>query len=340
MNTAILVIVTIAVFMVARWAKQKQNQTREMQESLKKSEELSRQQVEHLKDYNDRDRQLVQNANDALFIFDQKDGALIEVNRQAEDLLGYTQGEVTHLTFKILFSREHRHRLLRMISAVIKDGHAETSGIKFRRKDGSQFIGEIKARSGRIGNRQIVYGNFRDITQTTNLQLELERHNLHLTLLNQISHRVAEGHNLPHTLEIILDEVIRSFNVSGGGIFLLEQRGTEMKLALHRNIPEDVVEDLNQMKPGEGLAGKVVETARPRHSTNLQEDHRRTSSAVRADNWRAFLAVPFIAEEEALGALFIFDRGHKVFSREDIRLTQAIQLCQSARTGALTNDPP
>jgi preprotein translocase subunit YajC len=48
MNTAILVIVTIAVFMVARWAKQKQNQTREMQESLKKSEELSRQQVEHL----------------------------------------------------------------------------------------------------------------------------------------------------------------------------------------------------------------------------------------------------------------------------------------------------
>ena len=324
MNTAILIIVTIAVFMAARWAKQKQNQAVERQGILKKSEELSRQQAEQLKDHNDRDRQLIQMANDALFIFDQKDGALLEVNRQAEDLLGYTQGEVTNLTFKVLFSREHRQRLLRMISAVIKDGHAESSGIKFRRKDGSQFIGEIKARSGRIGNRKIVYGNFRDVTQTTNLRLELERHNLHLTLLNQISHRVAEGHNLPHTLEIILDEVIRSFNVSGGGIFLLEQRGTEMKLALHRNIPEDVVEDLNQMKPGEGLAGKVVETARHRHSTNLQEDHRRTSSAVRADNWRAFLAVPFIAEEEALGVLFIFDRGHKVFSREDIRLTQAI----------------
>jgi signal transduction histidine kinase len=135
---------------------------------------------------------------------------------------------------------------------------------------------------------------------------------------------VAEGHNLPHTLEIILVEVIRSFNVSGGGIFLLEHRGTEMKMALHRNIPEDVVADLNQMKPGSGLVGKVVQTARHRHSTNLQKDHRRLSSSVRADNWRAFLAVPFIAEEEALGALFIFDRGHKVFNREDIRLTQAI----------------
>ena len=75
MNTAILIIVAIAVFLAARWAKQKQNQAREMQENLKKSEELSRQQAEQLKDYNDRDRQLIQNANDALFIFDQKDGS-------------------------------------------------------------------------------------------------------------------------------------------------------------------------------------------------------------------------------------------------------------------------
>ena len=48
MNTTILIIVAIAVFMVARWAKQKQNQAREMQESLKKSEELSRQPQERV----------------------------------------------------------------------------------------------------------------------------------------------------------------------------------------------------------------------------------------------------------------------------------------------------
>lgn len=324
MIASILGIAIIALILVSLWAKQQHQQAGELREGLRKSEQLCRQQQEELDKHNDRERQLVENANDALFIFDQKDGTLIEINRKAEDLLGYSQGEVTNLTFKVLFSRGHRKRLLRMISAVVKDGHAETSGIKFRRKDGSQFIGEIKARGGRIGKRRIIYGNFRDITKTTNLQLELERRNLHLTLLNQISQRVAEGHNLPHTLEIILDEVIRSFNVSGGGIFLLEQRGTEMKLALHRNIPEDVVADLSQMKPGEGLAGRVVKTVRPCHSTNLQKDHRRISKAVQSDNWRAFLAVPFIADEAALGVLFIFDRGYKVFSCEDMRLTQAI----------------
>ena len=105
---------------------------------------------------------------------------------------------------------------------------------------------------------------------------------------------------------------------------MLEQNGTEMKLALHRNIPDNVVEELAQIQPGIGLAGKVVTTGRPRLSTNLQNDHRRISNAVFTDRWRAFLAVPFIAEDKTMGVLFVFDRGPRVLSREDVRLIQAI----------------
>ena len=321
MAAAALVLAGIVILLAIARIRQNQSQTRAL---LQVCQQTCQQQADLLESYRGRDQQLIQNAGEALFIFDQQDGSLVEINRQAEDLLGYTQGSVTHLTFKVLFSRQHRQRILRMISAVVKHGEAEVSEIKFRRKDGSQFIGEIKARTGLIQNRRVIYGNFRDVTQTTNLQLELRRHNRHLTLLNEISQRVAEGHDLPHTLEIILDEVIKSFAISGGGIFLLEQSGTEMRLALHRNIPGNVVEDLARMQPGMGLAGKVVETGRPRMSTNLQNDHRRISRAVAADNWQAFLAVPFIAADETLGVLFTFDRGNRVFSREDVRLIQAI----------------
>ncbi len=324
MTTFLLTLAGIGIILAIIWGKRNQSQTRALQSKLLGSEEDCRQQADLLENYRNRDRQLVQNSGEALFIFDQEDGSLLEVNRQAENLTGYTQGEVTHLTFKILFSREHRQRLLRMISTVIKEDEAEISEIKFRRKDGSQFLGEIKVRAGRMENRQIVYGSFRDVTQITNLQHELQSHNRHLTLLNEISRRVAEGHDLPHTLAIILDEVIRSLAISGGGIFLLEESGTKMKLALHRNIPDKVIEELGEIQPGIGLAGKVVETGQPRLSTNLQQDHRRISSAVFADNWHAFLAVPFIAEEETLGVLFIFDRGNRVFNREDVRLIQAI----------------
>ena len=312
---------TIAGFF---WASRLQKKNDEQAQQLQAAHKTLQEKDDHIENLESRDRQLIQNASDALFVFSRESGMLLEVNRQAETLLGYTQGEVSSLTYKVLFSREHQKKLLRMISQAGKNGSAEISSIKFRRKDGSQFIGDIKVRTGRLMGEKVIFGSFHDTTQTTNLQQELRRHNHHLSLLNEISHRVAEGHDLAHTLEIILDEVIKSFAISGGGIFLLEQNGTEMNLALHRNIPEPIVEDLDQFKPGMGLAGKVAETGRARLSTNLQKDHRRISHAVLEDNWRAFLAVPFIAEEETLGVLFIFDRGHKVFSREDVRLIQAI----------------
>ncbi len=324
MIAAVLAIASAGAVVAILWVKRSQGQARQRQGELLDKEEKYQQLAAQLENYRSRDQQLVQDAGEALFIFDREDGALIELNRQAENLLGYTRGEIVHLTYKVLFSREHRQRVLRMIGKVIRQGEAETTGIKFRRKDGSQFVGEIKARIGHMQGREIIFGNLRDVTQTINLQLELQRHNRHLTLLNEISHRVAEGHDLPQTLEIILDEVIRSLDISGGGIFLLEQRGTEMKLALHRNIPEDVVAELGAIQPGIGLAGKVAETGRPRLSTDLQKDHRRISSAVFADGWHAFLAVPFIADDAPLGVLFIFDRGKRVFSREDVRLIQAI----------------
>jgi len=324
MTVTFLIITSVSALLVAVWAIRNRTQTTLLKEQLRSSNENNRQLAEVLENYRNRDQQLVQDAGEALFIFDQEDGSLVEVNRQAENMLGYTSKEATLLSFRVLFSREHRQRVLRMISAVIKHGEAEIGEIRFRRKDGSNFTGEIKARTGLMKDRPIIYGSIRDVTQTINLQLELRRQNRHLTLLNDISHRVAEGHDLQQTLEIILDVVINSLAISGGGIFLLEQCGTEMKLAFHRNIPDDVLEELGRIQPGMGLAGKVAKTGRPRLSTDLQKDHRRISSAVFADGWHAFLAVPFIADDEPMGVLFIFDRGKRIFNREDVRLMQAI----------------
>ncbi len=324
MLLAILVIAGVLILVASVWAISCRKKASAMQASLTAMEKEAAQREVRLEYFRNRDWLFFQDAGEATFIFNQESGDLLEVNRLARQLLGYTSSETIHLSFKTLFSRDQRQRLLRAISKACKSGYAEISEIKIRRKDDSHFVGEVKFKPGHIDKTTIIYGTFRDTTQNTNLQLELRRHNHHLTLLNQISHRVAEGHDLARTLEIILDEVVRSFSISGGGIFLLEHRGTEMKLALHHNIPDNVVEELGRFQPGMGLAGKVVETGRPRMSTNLQKDHRRISSAVFADNWRAFLAVPFIAEEETLGVLFVFDRGQRVFNREDVRLIQAI----------------
>jgi PAS domain S-box-containing protein len=274
--------------------------------------------------YKERDQLLFEKASEAMFLFAREEGKLLDANAKALQLLGYSAQEIKTLSFRNLFSREQKQTLLQLVNQAKETGRATVEDVKIRRKDGTQFVGQVQLKTGHLEGVDIVYGSFQNITTITNLQQELRRHNRHLSLLNEISQRVAEGHDLSQTLEIILDEVIKSFSISGGGIFLLSQRGTEMTLAVHRNIPEDVIGDLGRIKPGMGLVGQVVQTRRPRLSTNLMNDHRRISSAVLADQWRAFVAVPFIAEEETLGALFVFDRGKKVFSREELRLIQAI----------------
>ncbi|MBW2476115.1 MAG: GAF domain-containing protein, partial [Deltaproteobacteria bacterium] len=249
---------------------------------------------------------------------------LLDINRRAEEMLGYSRVDLEGLSLKVLFPRPYRYRFWRLVARVRKTESVEEQELRFRRKDGSQFIGAVQARIAWFGNRRVVQGSFRDVTATVNLEIELRRHNRRLGLFNEIAHRVAEKHDLQATLEIILENVIESLAVSGGGIFLLHHQGTEMQLAIHRNIPTTVLNDLRLFKPGEGLAGKVAATGRPRLSTNLQNDHRRLSTSVAKDNWHAFLAVPLIAEETTLGVLFIFDRTDKVLSREDVRLMQAI----------------
>ncbi len=304
------------------WWYYRQNQR--IGQSVKMFERQNQELRCELANQKNRYEQVLHNASDGLFFIDLETGKLLDINRRAEQLLGYSHAEIERLTLKTLFPRPYRYRFWRLVASVKRHDVAMEDELQFQRKDGSLFVGAIQVRAGRLGDRRVAHGSFRDVTPTVNLALELRRHNRRLSLLNEISHRVAEGHDLPATLEIVLDQVVDSLGVSGGGIYLVKQQGTDMQLAIHRNIPADVLHDLQGFQPGEGLVGKVASTGRPRLSTDLQIDHRRLSLSVVKDHWHAFLAVPMIAEEQTLGVLFIFDRGSKVISREDVRLMQAI----------------
>jgi signal transduction histidine kinase len=97
-----------------------------------------------------------------------------------------------------------------------------------------------------------------------------------------------------------------------------------MKLAFHRGLPEYLVDALGQLRPGEGLIGGVVTSSRPRMSIDMKKDRRCAVPAAIQDGWRAFLAVPLLADEVCLGVLFVFDRSYRVLNRNELRLLQVV----------------
>jgi PAS domain S-box-containing protein len=277
-----------------------------------------------LADAQNRYEQVLHHASDAMFFIDPHDGTLLEVNRRAEELLGYTCGDIRHLSLGVLFPGRHRRRYLKLVRKILKHGHGEEPELLFRRKDGSLLFGAVQARLGWLGDQRVVHGSFHDVTPNVHLASELHRHNQQLELLNEVAQRVARGQEISSLLATVLDQVVGTLAVPGGGIFLLRHQATEMELVFHHGIPPDLVEALARLRPGEGLIGEVATSGRPRMSVDMRKDRRCAVPAAIRDGWRAFIAVPLVADETCLGVLFVFDRSYRVLNRNELRLLQVV----------------
>lgn len=78
-----------------------------------------------------------------------------------------------------------------------------------------------------------------------------------------------------------------------------------------------------QLKPGEGLAGWVIQERQSVVIKDLLEDERWKQLEEDKDNHRSAMAVPLIVGEEALGALLLFHREVNHFDEDQIDLIQA-----------------
>ena len=317
-------LLTGGVLLLAAMAWRGEHQAARLRQQSAEGEAVRDTLEKQLADAQRRYEQILHHASDAMFLVDPHDGTLLEVNHRAEEMLGYTCGDIRHLSLGVLFPGRHRRRFLKLVRKILKHGHGEEPELLFRRRDGSLLYGAVQARLGWLGEQRVVHGSFHDVTPNVHLATELRRYNQQLELLNEIASRVAKGQEISSLLATVLDQVISNLDVSGGGIFLLRHQGTEMQLAFHRDIPPALVEDLDRLRPGEGLVGGVATSGRPRMSVDMSKDRRCAVPAISQDGWRGFLAVPLLAEETCLGVLFVFERSYRVLNHHELRLLQVV----------------
>lgn len=271
-----------------------------------------------------RSRQLLDHAGDAIFFIDPENGSLLEVNRQAEELLGYTAAAIHALSLSVLFPGHQRRRYLRLVKSVRDNGYGEDDALLFRRKDGGLFTGAVHARLGTLGEKRVVHGVLRDITEIKRIERELRQKNQDLTLLNEIARQASGNRNLPAMLSEVLATTVQAFAATGGGIYLASDDGSSLPLTVHEGIDEPLLADLKQITAGAGIAGRVAATGQARTSADLQKDRRIRSQAVREAGWRAFQAVPLVAGGSTVGVFFLFSLEKRITRREELNLLISI----------------
>jgi PAS domain S-box-containing protein len=119
-------------------------------------------------------RALINDASDAILLADDK-GNLLEVNKKAEELLGYTREELSNMNFTQIHPDEELERTISAFKEITKNGSGSLNDAQFLRKDKKTVSVDITASTIKYSGKKIMQGIFRDTTErkkAENLRIE------------------------------------------------------------------------------------------------------------------------------------------------------------------------
>ena len=130
---------------------------------------------ETLRETETRFRTYIDHATDAFFVLDFERGTILDVNRRACENLGYTREEIIGKTVFDFDAALDPEFLDQNIRPRIEAGESVTFETRHRRKDGSVFPVELRARAFRIGGRVFNLSLALDITERKQAEEEHKR---------------------------------------------------------------------------------------------------------------------------------------------------------------------
>lgn len=131
-------------------------------------------------------------------------------------------------------------------------------------------------------------------------------------------------------LDVVLGAALAHFGCQAGTVHLL--RDGVLKLAAHRNIPPPIVEIIQTVPIGKGIAGLAAERREPITICNLQTDTSgQARPAARTTGMEGSLAVPMMEGEELRGVFGIAKAGAYDWPPEETALLTQLAAALAAR---------
>jgi len=157
--------------------------------------------------------------------------------------------------------------------------------------------------------------------RTRELQHERER----VETLHQITTELSSSLDLDRVLTRALELVTEAVEAQQGSIFLIDLETDQLmyRAALGRATPLPPGGQLAPIKRNEGLAGWVLKNRQAAVIGNLDDDPRWKQLAQHHGRHKSAIAVPLMANEDALGAMILLSPHYEAFDEEQMRLVAA-----------------
>ena len=152
----------------------------------------------------------------------------------------------------------------------------------------------------------------------------LTQRNKDLGLLNDIGETLAGSLDVDEILDKTLDRVMSYLEVESGEMFLTEEDGLSLRLALHRGEAAEAFWTKDQFRIGEGFVGLAAESGKPLVTNSPQHDKRYLRRAVVNAGFRCIACVPLTAHGNVIGVMGVATRRERRLEERELSLLQAI----------------
>ncbi|PWB50601.1 MAG: hypothetical protein C3F13_16755 [Anaerolineales bacterium] len=162
---------------------------------------------------------------------------------------------------------------------------------------------------------------FRELEQRDDTLLQRNRD---LKLLNDIGEMLAGTPEIDVILEKTLEHVMSYLGVEAGEIFLTEEDGLSLRMAIHRGEAGDAFWTKDQFRVGEGFVGLVAESAKPLVTSSLRQDVRFLRKQVVNAGFQCLACIPLVSRANVVGVMGIATRKLQPLEPREINLLTSI----------------
>jgi PAS domain S-box-containing protein len=271
-------------------------------------------------------RSIFESTLDGLII-SELDGTIVEVNPAFCSMHGYTCQELVgqHST---LFIHPDDHLLFGEHLQTVRVGQAFQCRVVDLRKDGTPFHVEVHGTPFVYRGKPHILGVVRDVTAQVEAERLLEgrvaARTRELSALYDVTAVASASLDLKTVMQQSLDRVLEVMGCRMGGIHLVNEAQDEVKLALWRNIPDEIVAEIRALPVGRGIIGRIIAQGVPLIVPEMASAPDAVPAAKRLVGRQGYVGAPMRAKGKVVGVLSVIGAPRRQFSAEEVALLASI----------------
>jgi len=270
---------------------------------------------------------LLESVPDAL-IFAFNDGTIIMVNREAEELFGYSRAELLGKELQMLLPERFRSKHRNFVAGYFRDPRHRSMGAGLDlyglTRDGREFPVDISLSPVKSDEGLFVIAAIRDISERKQTEEKIRRSYHYQSTISSILQISLEPVSLDIQLERILDTVLSLpwlTPLSMGSIYLIEDDPDVLVMKAQRGLPESIRSSCANVPVGDCLCGLGASTREIMFSDRIDKRHEEKHEGTFA---HGHYCAPVVSGENVLGVLNLYVKEGHVCNIEEEQLISSI----------------